>query len=372
MPSKTRKAAAQASYQQGQRKNFIFNGDMAICQRATSASSLGATSGYHVQDRWRLSLGGSNTVRFTMSQDSETPDGFANSMKLDCTTAETNLGDSTSDYVIVEQRLEGLDLQTLNKGDSDARALNVSFSVRSPKTGVHTVTLYDTSNTRSISTTYTIASANTWENHSVSFAGDTSGAIPNDNTEGLTLWFWLMASTDYTSGTFNTSWASHVAANACNSSQVNVFDSTDNNFYLTGVQMELGNTATEFQHETYAENLARCQRYYEDWPLGSYTSTGNSYATNAFVGCQFPFRVTKRATPTLGHPTIGQSTGNVSATNATGNWITTQPNDLLSASTVAQGLVYITSSQSAAGLTDDSIMSIYLSGTGSLTFDSEL
>ena len=142
--------------------------------------------------------------------------------------------------------------------------------------------------------------------------------------------------------------------------------------YLGNVQLELGNTATDFQYEGYAKNLARCQRYYEDFPLGSYTSTGNSYATNAFVACQFPFRVTKRATPSLGHPTIGQSSGNVSATNATGNWITTQPNDLLSASSIAQGQIYITASQSAAGLTDDSIMSIYLTGTGSFTFDSEL
>ena len=136
--------------------------------------------------------------------------------------------------------------------------------------------------------------------------------------------------------------------------------------------MELGNTATDFQYESHTENLTRCQRYYEDFPLGSYTSTGNSYATNAFVGCQFPFRVTKRATPTLGHPTIGTSSGNVSLTAATGSWVTTQPNDLLSASSVAQGLIYITASESAAGLTDDSIMAIYQSGTGSFTFDSEL
>ena len=374
MVSKARKAAAQASYQQGERKNFIFNGDMAICQRATSSSSLGAASGYFVQDRWRIGTSTTGEGRFTMSQDAEAPDGFANSMKIDCTTAED--GPAADEYLLIQQRFEGLNLQSLNQGDAQAKAVTVSFWVRSPKTGVHTVTLYKKDdadgNNRLISSTYTIASADTWEYHSCSFAGDTTGAIPDDNSEGFSLWFWLLAGSDRTSGTLATSWESYTAANTCSSSQVNVLDNTSNNFYLTGVQMELGNTATDFQYGSHAENLARCQRYYEDWPLGSYTSTGNSYATNAFVGCQFPFRVTKRATPTFGHPTIASSSNNVSVTAATGNYISTPPNDLLSASSVAQGLIYITASQSAAGLTDDSIMCIYLAGTGSFTFDSEL
>ena len=264
MVSKARKTAAQASSNIAGRKNLLFNGSMATTQRATSSSGLGTTSGYYVQDRWRIQLGGSNTVRFTMSLEgaSESPDGFQASMKLDCTTADTMPGDSTSDYVIVEQKLEGLDLQPLKKGTSDAEPLTASFWIKSPKTGIHTVSLYDTTNTRSISTTYTIASADTWEFHTVTFAGDTTGTIPNDNTEGLTLWFWLMASSNYTSGTFNTSWASHVAANACNSSQVNVFDDTSNNFYITGCQLEIGNSPTSFEFETLQENLFRCQRYH--------------------------------------------------------------------------------------------------------------
>ena len=140
MVSKARKAAAQASYQQGERKNFIYNGDMAICQRATSSSSLGAASGYFVQDRWRISTDNMEG-RFTMSQDAEAPDGFANSMKIDCTTAETSTPD-VNEYLIIQQRFEGLNLQSLNQGDAQAKAVTVSFWVRSPKTGVHTVTLY--------------------------------------------------------------------------------------------------------------------------------------------------------------------------------------------------------------------------------------
>ena len=246
-----------ANYGQiGGRRNMIYNGDMAIAQRATSSSGLGASSGYFVQDRWKI-LVSQLEGRFTLSQDAETPDGFANSMKIDCTTTDNA---EANEYLIIEHKLEGLDLQGLNKGDAQARPLILSFWVRSPKTGVHTVNLYDTSNTRHIGSTYTIASADTWEYHSVTFAGDTSGVIPDDNTEGLTIYFWLMSGSNWTSGTFATSWASFTAANAVHSSQVNVLDNTNNDFYLTGVQMELGDTASAFEYQSYGENLARCQR----------------------------------------------------------------------------------------------------------------
>ena len=357
----------------GGSRNLVYNGDMAIAQRATSSTGVGATSGYFVQDRWRMQLGGSNAVRFTLSQDSETPDGFANSMKLACTTADTDLSNSTSDYVIVEQRFEGFDLQALNKGDADAKALTVSFYVRSPKTGVHTVTLFDTSNTRSISTTYTIASADTFEYHTVTFAGDTSGVIPDDNTQGLALWFWLMASTDYTSGTFNTSWASHLAANACNSSQVNVFDSTNNIFYLTGVQMELGSTASIFQYESYAENLARCQRYYEVIKMNGYARVGNSLNTNDTRGHGFDFKVEKRTNSiTMGHSTIGRNSGEFSFTNNAGNYVSTDPDDIGAYLTLTNASIYATSGTNIAGLTNDSISSLYSNGESELNFDAEL
>ena len=370
MVSKTRKAAAQASYQQGQRKNMIYNGDMEVCQRATSVSSLGnGNTGYHVQDRWKFAEAGAPNAVVTMSQSTTSPDGFYSSLRLQCTTVSGTV--NAADLVYFSQLFEGQDLQSINKGDAQARAVTVSFWVNTTKTGTYVVSMYDNDNNRSCSQSYTVSSSNTWEYKTVTFPPDTTGAYDNDNAVSLYVHWGLVAGTDWTSGTLATAWQSNVTANQF-VGQVDAFDSTSNNFHLTGVQMELGNTATEFQYESHAENLARCQRYYEDFPLGSYTATGNSYATNAFVACQFPFRVTKRATPSLGHPTIGTSSGNVSSTAATGSWITTQPNDLLSSSSVAQGQIYITASQSAAGLTDDSIMAIYQSGTGSFTFDSEL
>ena len=199
-------------------RNLVYNGDMAVAQRATSSSGIGAANGYFVQDRWRISVGALEG-RFTMSQDSETPDGFAISMKIDVTTADNQESD---EVLIIQQRFEGLDLQLLHKGAARAKALTVSFYVCSPKTGIHTVALQDPSNTRYIGSTYTIASANTWEYHSVTFAGDTTGAIPDDNTNGLQLWFFLSAGSDYTGGTFATSWESYTDANLAHSSQVNV------------------------------------------------------------------------------------------------------------------------------------------------------
>ena len=281
-----------ANYGQiGGRRNMIYNGDMAIAQRATSSSGLGASSGYFVQDRWKI-LVSQLEGRFTLSQDAETPDGFANSMKIDCTTTDNA---EANEYLIIEHKLEGLDLQGLNKGDAQARPLILSFWVRSPKTGVHTVNLYDTSNTRHIGSTYTIASADTWEYHSVTFAGDTSGVIPDDNTEGLTIYFWLMSGSNWTSGTFATSWASFTAANAVHSSQVNVLDNTNNDFYLTGVQMELGDTASAFEYQSYGENLARCQRYFYKGEDAIYGARVDTFAGYANVW----FPTTMRADPTV-------------------------------------------------------------------------
>jgi len=309
MVSRARKAAALATYQQGEHKNIFYNSDMAVAQRATSSAGLGASSGYFVQDRWKM-LVANLEGRFTLSQDTETPDGFANSMKIDCTTTDNQEAD---EYLIIEQKLEGLDLQGLNKGDAQARPLILSFWVRSPKTGVHTVNLYDTSNTRHIGSTYTIASADTWEYHSCAFAGDTSGVIPDDNTEGLTIYFWLSGGSNYSGGTFTTSWASFTAANAIHSSQVNVLDNTANNFYLTGVQMELGDTASAFEYEGHGENLARCQRYYnygEDLMYGGFGEGGGA----AYVNWQFP--TTMRADPTVTGFNTDSTAQNVSKNKA--------------------------------------------------------
>ena len=247
---------------------LIINGDMAISQRSTSVTGVGnADSGYHTLDRWRFSEGGDNSTEFTMTQDTDVPTGkgFANSLKMDVTTADGSPG--SGDAMFLQQRFEGQDLQLLKKGTASAEKITVSFWVKSPKTGVHIVELQDsdTTNARNVSISYTIASANTWEKHIVNFPADTTGALDDDNANSFEINWYLLAGTDFTSGTLATTWEARTSANRA-VGQVNVGDNTSNNFYMTGVQLEVGEytsaTIPPFQHESYGNNLQRCQRYY--------------------------------------------------------------------------------------------------------------
>ena len=163
------------------------------------------------------------------------------------------------------------DLQHLEKGTSNAKPVTIQFWVRSPKTGVHVVELVDQSNSaRHINKSYTISSANTWQKVEITFEGDTTGAITNDNGRRLDLNFWLMAGSTYSSGTLQTSWGSDTNANRA-VGQVNVVDSTSNDFYLTGVQLEVGSQATAFEHRTVGDELTLCQRYYFKYLEGNQT-----------------------------------------------------------------------------------------------------
>ena len=240
---------------------LIINGDMQIAQRGTSATGLTST-GYQTLDRWRfvaISLG-----TWTMSQDTDVPtgQGFSSSLKLDCTTANASLG--AGNVLQLQTRFEGQNCQMLKKGTSSAESVTISFWVKSPKTGTHIVELRDIDNTRHISKSYTVSSANTWEKKVISFAGDTTGVLDNDNAVSFDLQFWLGAGTNYNSGTLATSWASTTNANRA-VGQVNVGDDTANNFYLTGVQLEVGtfdaNSIPAFQFEDRGTSLMRCMRY---------------------------------------------------------------------------------------------------------------
>jgi hypothetical protein len=211
-------------------RNIVINGAMNVVQRGTSTSSYTA-DGYSVCDRWMYTVSGLGT--WTISQDSSTPNGFGNSTKWDCTTADAS--PAVGDTLMLSQRLEGQDLQQLKKGLSDAENVTLSFYVNSVKTGTYILELYDADNTRHISKSYTINVANTWEYKTITFEGDTSGAFDNDNARSLDINFWLGSGTNFTSGTLATSWASVTSANRA-VGQVNLGDSTDNNFFITGVQ----------------------------------------------------------------------------------------------------------------------------------------
>ena len=205
-------------------RNIIINGDMSIAQRGTSATGI-TSSGYRTVDRFNTPISSAGTWTISQSTDVPTGQGFANSFKMDCTTADASL--SAADAVRFQQLFEGQNLQYLKKGTSNAESLTLSFWVKSNKTGTYAIYLYDQDNARSISKTYTISSANTWEKKTITFAGDTTGTLDNDNALSLQLNFVLGAGTNWTSGTLNTSWNSWTQANSA-VGQVNLADSTSN------------------------------------------------------------------------------------------------------------------------------------------------
>jgi hypothetical protein len=273
------------------RRNIIINGDMRIAQRATSVTGITA-SDYYTVDRWRNTISGLGTWSFSQSTDTPTGQGFGYSHKLDCTTADGS--PATGDYFILTQLLEGQDLQRLKKGTSNAESVTVSFWVKSTKTGTYILEFEDADNTRSISQSYTVDSASTWEKKTLTFAGDTTGAFTNDTGASLVVNFWYGAGTDYTSGTLNTSWGSRTAANIA-PGLTNLGDNTANELYITGVQLEVGSTASDFEHIQYTEQLKLCERYFEVCGQGA---SGVAEATNS-IAITEKFNTLKRRIPTL-------------------------------------------------------------------------
>jgi hypothetical protein len=286
-------------------RNIIINGDMSIAQRGTSTASI-TGSGYYTVDRFRLGAVSAGT--WTMSQDTDVPtgQGFSSSAKLDCTTANGSL--SASSLLYFEQLIEGQNLQYLKKGTSSAESTTLSFWVKSNKTGTYICEIFDNDNTRTISKSYTISSADTWEKKTLTFAGDTTGTLGNDNNTSFTLNFWLVAGTDYSSGTLATDWESRTNANRA-VGQVNLADSTSNEWYVTGIQLEASDTASDFEFLPVDVNTTRCQRYYQksydlDTAPGTATdngagwngSSGDSGGNAAFIP---PFKTTMRAAPTV-------------------------------------------------------------------------
>ena len=280
---------AKLSFNANQYRNIIINGDMSVAQRTTSASSL-TSSGYHALDRFRCVIVTAGT--WTISQSTTVPSGqgFATSMKWDNTTADSSLG--ASDFVSVQQFIEGQNLQYLKKGTSSAESLTVSFWVRSNKTGTYILELKDNDNTRAISQSYTISSADTWEKKELTFAGDTTGTLDNDSNASFLVQFALAAGSDYTSGSLQTSWGAETTANRY-VGQVNLADSTSNEWYMTGLQVEVGTAASDFEFLPHDVNLRRCQRYFIDMA----NQSGVSYSSTNGMTWNLQFPTTMRTAP---------------------------------------------------------------------------
>jgi hypothetical protein len=291
-------------------RNIIINGDMSIAQRGTSTTGIGTSNGYFSCDRWKTGTSGTNTLRFTQSQSTDVPSGqgFPFSLKMDCTTADASL--SSGDRIEISPRFEGQNLQYLKKGTSSAESLTLSFWVKSNKTGTYIAELFDTNNTRQISQAYTIDSASTWEKKTLTFAGDTTGVFTNDNNASLQVSWFLAAGSNMTSGTLSTTWTSNTNANRA-VGQVNLADSTSNEWYITGVQLEAGTSASDFEFLPHDVNASRCLRYYQksysidvtpgtNTTNGLHTTDGSAGGlTTGYLYGDIDFKVAMRAAPTV-------------------------------------------------------------------------
>jgi len=278
-------------------RNIIINGDMSIAQRGTTTASI-TTTGYYTVDRFQTNIVSMGTWTQSQSTDVPSGQGFAKSLKMDCTTADAS--PSAGDQIVIEQKVEGQNLQYLNFGNSSAKSLTLSFWVRSNKTGTYCASLFNNDQSKWFSKQYTISSANTWEKKTLTYAGDTSNAFNNDNGTSLRCRFWLGAGSTYTSGTITSTWTTESGnESSLASGQVNLADNTANEWYITGVQLEAGTTASDFEFLPYDVNLQRCQRYYQS--IGGVLSSGIANGM-----CQQPtasrltlhYLTTMRAAPT--------------------------------------------------------------------------
>ena len=280
---------------------LIINGDMNIAQRATSVTGSTA-GGYTTVDRMLLSIGTLGT--WTIAQTASAPDGtgLTNSYRLDCTTADAS--PAAGDIAIFSTRLEGQDVQLLEKGTSAAKKVTIAFYVKSNKTGTYIMELDDNDNARNINQAYTISSADTWEKKVLSFDGDTTGAFGNDNGSSLQILWWLGAGSNFTSGSLQTAWAATDNTKRA-VGQVNVGDNTANDWSITGIQMEVGdfdtNSIAPFQHESFGDSLVRCQRYCQTWQADHTNDlfcTGMSYGSTLWL-VNLQMKTTMRTPPSV-------------------------------------------------------------------------
>ena len=244
-------------------RNLIING----AQNVHQGNQTGLTANAYGTDRFEFIISGRDELVYSLAQNTDVPSGsgFLNSLSFQATTAESSI--AADEYAFISQKIEAQNLQHLAYGTSSAKKLTAFFWVKSSVTGTFCLGLYKDDSTSQVhNKTYTISSASTWEHKTITFEANTlsGGAIADDNGLGLYLTWHLAAGSDYDSGSSTSSgWANYSTTNWCEPSTTDaVITTTNATFYLTGVQLEVGDTATDFEHRSYADEFLRCARYY--------------------------------------------------------------------------------------------------------------
>jgi len=278
------------------RRRINHNGDMRIAQRGTSSTSNG-----YLVDRYKSYNGTGAT--YTQSQGTTSPpEGFGHYLKINTDTADTSIG--SSDYFQFSHAVEGQDVIGSGWGTSSAIPITLSFWVKSNVTGTYAVEIQTGLGSYESSHNYTIDASGVWEYKTVTFPAFTATAIPMDNSAGFYLGWWLAAGSTWNTGDISPEWTTGNSGRA--SGQVNLFAAQNNYWQITGVQLEVGKVATPFEHRSYGEELALCQRYYQTVNT-IYHSAYNT--TDEYSGSFALFPVTMRATPTA------SSSGSLSTSN---------------------------------------------------------
>jgi len=333
-------------------RNLIINGAMNVAQRGTSAVT--ATANFPV-DRFRVDH--STDGAFTGEQSTDVPSdqGFTKSMKYQTTTADSSL--AANQYFYTRHIIEGLNSAHLMFGSSSAKTVTLSFWVKSSLTGTFGGSVWNDGFNRSYPYSYTISAANTWEKKTITITGDTSGTWLTTNGRGINIGWGLGLGSDY-SGTAGAWAASGLLSVTGATSLIGTLNAT---WYITGVQLEVGDTATDFEHRTYADELIKCQRYC------LVLDSGIVYGTYGFVGFAensttakviMSFPVHMRAAPSLtrsGSFTYDGASGNptISSAGAVNTTYCSRIEDTISGGTQGQGLILINNNDSDAKLTFD-------------------
>ena len=261
-------------------RNIVINGDMQVSQRGDSTGVN--STGFYGPDRYKLYTA-NNAGAFSVSQSGTAPGDFGlnYSYKLACTTADTSV--AAGEYVFLQTSFETQNLQHLRKGLSDAKKLYLSFYAKADASLTYVVEVYDNEHDRIQSQTFAVTTS--WQRFTFEIPADTNGEIlANNNTAGMSVHWWLHGGTDYTSGTLSGSWANRTNTNRA-AGIGSVLASTDREFYLTGVQLELGGVS-DFEHVPHDVQLTRCQRYYQKWQADqTYDQMGEgaAWSDTAFI-----------------------------------------------------------------------------------------
>ena len=333
-------------------KNMVTNGNFTVSQKGTTY--VDPANNEYTLDRW-TGFRDSTSAAYTVSQDKSgvfAAWGTDTALKVDVTTEDASI--AADMRCTIETRLEAQNLQHLKWGNAAAEDITLSFCFQSPKSGTHVVVLYAQDGTRNQAQTFTVASADTAEHFSLTFAGDTGGTINNDTGAGMMVYFPLCVGSNESSGSIG-SWASgqHYSASGAQ----NLLDNTSNNIYIGLVQLEVGSVATDFAHEDYGTTLSKCHRYLQYWgPVangefdrqGAYAWKANTAdGVNAvYIMVDLDAKARMRGTPTF-------TTSGVGATN----W-------KLYTGTRSLDVITVMSGAGLANATTSGLVSIYIAATG--------